>query len=185
MSSSSICLLLRRIKIWCFGTRKREKLTVDNYNACQSFTEQFSATAIDLLQHFQWYALLLISISLLAFYLADDSLLHGSTSRILIGKHPIHSTSGFFDSVAISFDPLTAMACFADALCFSSHTLGLEHTTSQLSLLFRHQCRRATILSSLKSQDPLAVQQPLPCTVVGISCTHWKKISTLPSIRLL
>ena len=183
MSSSSICLLLRRIQIWCFGTRKREKLTVDNYNACQSFTEQFSATAIDLLQHFQWYALLLIS--LLAFYSADDSLLHGSTSRILIGKHPIHSTSGSFDRVAISFLALTAMACFADALCFSSHTLGLEHTTSQLSLLFRHQCRRATILSSLKSWDPLAVQQPLPCTVVGISCTPWKKIPTLPSIRLL
>ena len=101
LSSSSICLLLRRIQIWCFGTRKREKLTVDNYNACQSFTEQFSATVIDLLQHFQWYALLLIS--LLAFYSADDSLLHGSTSRILIGKHPIHSMSGFFDRVAISF----------------------------------------------------------------------------------
>ena len=41
--------------------------------------------------------------SLLALYSADDSLLHGSTSRILIGKHPIHSTSGFFDRVAISF----------------------------------------------------------------------------------
>ena len=184
MSSSSICLLLRRIQIWCFGTRKREKLTVDNYNACQSFTEQFSATAIDLLQHFQWYALLLIS--LLAFYSVDDSLLHGSTSRIIIGKHPIHSMSGFFDrSKGSNQLPLTAMACLADALCFSSHTLGLEHTTRQLSLLFRHQCRRATILSSLKSQDPLAVQQPLPCTVVGISCTPWKKISTLPSIRLL
>ena len=101
LSSSSICLLLRRIQIWCFGTRKREKLTVDNYNACQSFTEQFSATAIDLLQHFQWYALLLIS--LLAFYSVDDSLLHGSTSRILIDKHPNHSTSGYFDRVSISF----------------------------------------------------------------------------------